>query len=116
MSKFQAPGPSIVPLPAFPKEPVGGLTNAVVSNHFVIVGLLNLGLPTAFGRSAPPVSEVSVPTVTVEAVPDAAVKIVDSCQPPSSRCFQRDDHCGDRTTSVELKARRRSARQFPYSA
>src|SRR5205085_10056523 len=79
ISTFHIPGPSIKLRPAFPYVPVAPLTKADALNQRAIVGLLNLGSPTTLGRSAPPVSELSVPTVTVEYVPVAAVNIVDSC-------------------------------------
>src|SRR6476659_4113359 len=114
-STFHIPGPRIELRPAFPNVPTAPFTNADVSNQWVIVGLLSFGLPNTLGRSVFPVNELSVPTVTVEYVPVAAVKIVDSCQLPATACIQRDVNLGVRSTAERLNACRRSARQLAYS-
>src|SRR5439155_21324224 len=80
-----------------------------------MVGLLSLGLLTRFGKSAAPVRVLSIPCVTVNEVPVAAVKMVDSCQFPRSFCFKEEENEGVRPTIERLKACVRSARQFPYS-
>ena len=114
-STFHAPGPRITPRPEFPYVPTAGLTNADVSNQREIVGSLNVGLRTRFGRSPPPVSELSVPNDADEGVPVAFVKMVDSCQLPNSFCIQVLENVGVLTTAVRLNACWRSDRQFPYS-
>src|SRR5207248_11606482 len=73
------------------------------------------GSPTTFGRSAPPVRELSVPTDTVEYVPVDIVRIVDSCQWPAIRWAHAFVNRGVRTTDVRLKMCRWSARQLAYS-
>src|SRR6266536_18561 len=65
-SPFQAPGPSTRLRPAFPTVPTGPTTKDAVLNQREMLGFDTLGSPTTLGRSAPPVRELSVPTVTVE--------------------------------------------------
>src|SRR6185295_11087633 len=62
-------GPCSVLLPVLPTVLIGCATNAVTSNHWAIVGLASSGLPTWFGRSAPPVFARAEPLVTVNSVP-----------------------------------------------
>src|SRR5437870_2926100 len=115
MSTFHIPGPRIELRPPFPNVPTAPRTKADALNQRAIVGLLSLASPTTLGRSGPPVSELSVPTVTVEYVPVAAVKIVASCQFPASASIQREVNFGLLTTAERLNRCRRSDRQFAYS-
>src|SRR5437879_6010100 len=77
-----------MPAPELPNVYWSGTTNAVLSNHWSIVGLARVPEPIGFGRwLATPSLATSREIVGVNGRPLRKLMIVWTCHPPSSQLF-----------------------------
>ena len=91
MSNSTWPGPMMLLRRAFPYWPVGGVTNAAVLNHSLMLGFEMLtGSPVTSARSVPFTPLLTLeyePTMRgVKGRPDAIVQSPLHCQPPRKSC------------------------------
>src|SRR5258708_5153607 len=87
MSTLISPGPSRMPLPAFPNCPRGATAKAFPLNQFVgvrVPGPNGSAPEMTFGRCPPAPDNALSPAITgVNGKPDCKAKIPDTCHPPA---------------------------------